>query len=88
MIRIARRLLQNGSVLSPKRIDFHLVRASQSSPHLKYNRSRERETCPLPLPPPKPKPKDDSAFWGAVFLATVAAAFAVYAKLDFLYCNL
>ncbi|CAG4967352.1 unnamed protein product [Parnassius apollo] len=80
MIRIARRLLQNGSVMCPKRIDFHLVRASQSSPHLKYNRSRERETCPLPLPPPKPKPKDDSAFWGAVFLATVAAAFAVYAK--------
>ncbi|CAK1594481.1 unnamed protein product [Parnassius mnemosyne] len=64
----------------PKRIDFKLVRVSQSSPHLKYNRPTEREPCPLPPPPPKPKPRDDSAFWGAMFLATMAAAFAVYAK--------
>ncbi|XP_050357349.1 MICOS complex subunit Mic60-like [Nymphalis io] len=43
-------------------------------------RVQVREPCPPKPPPPPPKPKDDTAFWGALTVIFVAAAFAVIAK--------
>ncbi|KPJ03614.1 Putative mitochondrial inner membrane protein [Papilio xuthus] len=65
----------------PRQIDYRLVRISQSAINLKqFRKYPDREPCPLPPPPPKPKEKDDRILWGTVFLATLAGAFAYYAK--------
>ncbi|KPJ08950.1 Putative mitochondrial inner membrane protein [Papilio machaon] len=65
----------------PRQIDYRLVRITQSATNLKqFRKYPDRDPCPLPPPPPKPKEKDDRLIWGTVFLATLAGAFAYYAK--------
>ncbi|XP_013165405.1 PREDICTED: MICOS complex subunit MIC60 [Papilio xuthus] len=81
MQRIASHIFKTKSVLYPRQIDYRLVRISQSAINLKqFRKYPDREPCPLPPPPPKPKEKDDRILWGTVFLATLAGAFAYYAK--------
>ncbi|CAH2059465.1 unnamed protein product, partial [Iphiclides podalirius] len=62
------------------KVEYQLSRFSGASPNYKYKKHENREPCPLPPPPPKPKAADDSLLWGAMFLATIAAGIAVYAK--------